>query len=54
MAEVTQLAPKLQVFFTQTAEAIARKTKFVQRKSKMTGALFLQSLLASQTDGVLA
>jgi PII-like signaling protein len=45
MAEVTQLAPKLQVFFTQTAEAIARKTKFVQRKSKMTGALFLQSIM---------
>jgi PII-like signaling protein len=45
MADVTQLAPRLQVFFTQTAEAIARKTKFVQRKSKMTGALFLQSVV---------
>ena len=45
MIDVTQLAPKLHVFFTQTAEAIARKTKFVQRKSKMTGALFVQSLV---------
>ena len=45
MADVAQLAPRLQVFFTQTAEAIARKTKFVQRKSKMTGALFLQSVV---------
>ena len=45
MQDVTQLAPKLHVFFTQTAEAIARKTKFVQRKSKMTGAMFMQSLV---------
>jgi hypothetical protein len=45
MQDMTQLAPKLQVFFTQTAEALARKTKFVQRKSKMTGALFLQSVV---------
>ena len=45
MADVAQLAPKLQVFFTQTAEAIARKTKFVQRKSKMSGAVFLQSVV---------
>ena len=45
MLDVTNLAPKLQVFFTQTAEAIARQTKFVQRESKMTGALFLQSVV---------
>ncbi len=45
MANVAQLAPRLQVFFTQTAEAIARKTEFVQRKSKMSGALFLQSVV---------
>jgi hypothetical protein len=45
MADTTQLAPRLQVFFTQTAEAIAHKTKFVQRKSKMTGAVFLQSVV---------
>jgi len=45
MVDVAQLAPRLQVFFTQTAEAIAHKTEFVQRKSKMTGALFLQSVV---------
>jgi len=45
MADVAQLAPRLQVFFTQTAEAIARQTKFVQRKSKMSGAVFLQSVV---------
>ena len=45
MAEGAQLAPRLQVFFTQTAEAIVRKTIFVQRKSKMTGVLFLQSVV---------
>jgi hypothetical protein len=45
MADVAQFAPRLQVFFTQTAEAIARKTEFVQRRSKMTGAVFLQSVV---------
>jgi hypothetical protein len=45
MADVAQLAPRFQVFFTQTAEAIARKTKFVQRKSKLSGAVFLQSVV---------
>ena len=45
MADVAQLAPRLQTFFTQTAEAIGRKTEFVQRKSKMTGPLFLQSVV---------
>ena len=45
MLDVTNLAPKLHVFFTQTAKAIARQTKFVQRESKMTGALFLQSVV---------
>jgi hypothetical protein len=45
MADVTQLAPKFQVFFTQTAEAIAHKSGFVQRESKLTGAVFLQSVV---------
>jgi hypothetical protein len=45
MQDVTQLVPKLQTFFTQTADTIARKTKFVQRESKMTGAIFLQSVV---------
>ena len=50
MLDVTNLAPKLQVFFTQTAEAIARQTKFVQRASKLTGALFLQSVVFGFED----
>ena len=45
MLDMTQLAPKLQVFFTQTAEAIARQTQFVRRASKMSGAVFLQSVV---------
>jgi len=39
------LAPKLQVFFTQTAKALARQTKFEQRESKLTGPLFLRSVV---------
>ena len=50
MLDMTQLAPRLQVFFTQTAEAVARQTKFVQRASKMTGALFLQSFVFGFED----
>jgi hypothetical protein len=45
MQDVTQLAPTLQAFFTETADATARETKFVQRESKMTGAIFLQSVV---------
>lgn len=45
MRDVTKLAPQLQGFFTQTAVAVAHQTKFVQRESKMTGALFLQSVV---------
>lgn len=45
MLDVANLAPKLQVFFTQTAKAIARQTKFEQRESKLTGPLFLQSVV---------
>ena len=45
MLQVAELAPQLQVFFTQTAQAIARQTKFVQRESKMTGPVFLQSVV---------
>jgi len=50
MLDVAELAPRLQVFFTQTAEAVARQTKFVQRASKMTGALFLQSFVFGFED----
>jgi hypothetical protein len=33
-----------QVFFTQTAEAIARKTKFAQRQSKLAGSWMPSSI----------
>src|SRR5436853_3801752 len=45
MLDVTTIAPKLQTFFTEQADKIARATQFVQRQSKLTGALFLQTLV---------
>src|SRR5436853_7200582 len=45
MFDVTTIAPKLQSFFTEQADKMAQATKFVQRKSKLTGALFLQTLV---------
>ena len=37
-------APMIQTFFTQTANQVARSEGFVERVSKLTGALFLQTL----------
>ncbi len=45
MLDVAQLAPRLRIYFTQTADALARETGFVQRESKLTGAIFVQSLV---------
>ena len=50
MIEVTHLAPELQDFFTRVAERVARETKFVQRESKLTGALFLRALVFGFAD----
>ena len=44
MPDLGALAPQIQTFFTQTAEQEARSVGFVQRVSKMTGALFLQTV----------
>lgn len=38
-------APMIQTFFTQTANQVARTAGFVERVSKVTGALFLQTLV---------
>ena len=38
-------APTIQTFFTQTANQVARSEGFVERVSKLTGALFLQTLV---------
>lgn len=45
MSALTSLAPKLQSFFTETADRLARTTGFVKRASKLTGADFLQVLV---------
>jgi hypothetical protein len=44
MTDISTLAPKIQTFFNQTANQVARATGFVARASKVTGALFLQTL----------
>jgi hypothetical protein len=44
MTDISTLAPKIQTFFNQTANQVARATGFVERASKLTGALFLQTL----------
>ena len=44
MTDISTLAPKIQTFFNQTANQVARATGFVSRTSKLTGALFLQTL----------
>src|ERR671936_2223753 len=45
MTTVPQLAQTLQSVFTSTADAAARATGFVQRRSKLTGAAFVQALV---------
>jgi hypothetical protein len=45
MTTVPQLAQTLQAVFTTTAEAAARATGFVQRRSKLSGAAFVQALV---------
>jgi hypothetical protein len=45
MTTIAQLAEILQELLTSTADQIARKTGFVQRESKLSGALFSQTLV---------
>ncbi len=44
MTDISTLAPKIQTFFNQTANQVARATRFVERASKLNGAMFLQTL----------
>src|SRR5262245_7923783 len=45
MTTVPQLARTLQTLFTTTAEQLARQTSFVRRASKLTGAVFAQTVV---------
>jgi len=45
MTTVAQLAEVVQTLLTTTAEATARATHFVQRRSKLGGAAFAQALV---------
>jgi len=47
MTTVAQLAEALQTLLTTTADATAQATHFVQRRSKLTGAAFVQALVFS-------
>jgi hypothetical protein len=44
---IAQLAAVLQELFSSTAERIAKETKFVQRESPLTGAVFAQALVSA-------
>ena len=44
MTDISTVAPKIQTFFNRIANQVARATGFVERASKLTGALFLQTL----------
>ena len=44
---IAQLAVVLQELFSATAERIAKETKFVQRESPLTGAVFAQALVSA-------
>ena len=45
MLTIPQLAQTLQTLLTTTADTAARATRFVQRRSKLTGAAFVQTLV---------
>jgi hypothetical protein len=45
MTTIAQLSSHLQTLFTTTANALGRSSGFVQRRSKLTGALFAQTLV---------
>jgi hypothetical protein len=45
MTTVAELTQTVQVLFTRTADDVARQTGFVQRRSKLSGALFAQALV---------
>ncbi|MCA1599794.1 MAG: IS4 family transposase [Chloroflexi bacterium] len=45
MTTVADLTQSLQTLFTTTADQVARRTGFVQRTSKLTGAAFVQALV---------
>jgi hypothetical protein len=45
MCTIPQVARAMQTVLTTKADAVAKATKFVQRESKMTGAIFTQTLV---------
>ena len=45
MLNLTQIGQKISHFFSETAERMSRASRFVQRESKMTGPLFVKTLV---------
>ena len=50
MSDYQALALAFRTFFEQTAETTARQTKFVLRRSKLTGAVFVQTLVLGSSE----
>lgn len=50
MSDYQALALAFRTFFEQTAETTARQTKFVLRRSKLTGAVFVQTLVLGWSE----
>jgi hypothetical protein len=50
MLDVANLSSKIQKFFNETANTVARTVGFVERTSKLNGALFVQTLVLGFMD----
>jgi len=50
MIDYQAMAQAFRTFFEQTAETTARQTKFVLRRSKLTGAVFVQTLVLGWSE----
>lgn len=51
---VKTMSPIVKKFFSTSAEKLAKETEFVQRKSKMTGAVFLQTFVFGLVESASA
>jgi hypothetical protein len=54
MIDYCQMGQAFRTFFEQTAETTARELKFVVRRSKLTGALFVQTLVFGWSENPIA
>lgn len=50
MIDYHKMSQAFRTFFTETAETVARQTRFVIRRSKLTGAVFVQTLVCGWSE----